>query len=57
MSVTALIPPHANVDPLTLRQIWMPSSYVDSYQRDITFNKYGGKLSYHEFDSERVAQG
>lgn len=50
MSVTSLIAPHANSNELGLRQLWLPSSYVDSFQRDITFSRYGQKLALHEYD-------
>lgn len=50
MHITKLIPPHANFNELSLRQIWLPSSYIDSTAREITFNHYGGKMSLHEYD-------
>lgn len=50
MSVTSLIPPHSNSNSIGLRQLWLPSSYVDSYQRDITFSRYGQKLALHKYD-------
>ena len=50
MSLTSLIPPHANFDPISLRQLWMPSSYVDSFSREIEFRRYGGKMALHKYD-------
>jgi len=50
MHITSLLPPHGNFDTLGLRDLWMASSWVDSFQRTINFNRYGGKLSYHKYD-------
>ena len=50
MTLTSLIPPHANFDPISLRQLWMPSSYVDSFSREIEFRRYGGKMALHKYD-------
>lgn len=50
MTVTSLIPPHANSDSIDLRQLWLPSSFVDSFARTITFEHLGGKLALHKFD-------
>jgi N4-gp56 family major capsid protein len=30
--------------------MWFPSSYIDSYAREITFRHYGGKLAFHKYD-------
>ncbi len=51
MTLTSLIPPHANFDPISLRQMWMPSSYVDSFSREIEFRRYGGKMALHKYDN------
>lgn len=50
MTVTTLLPPHPNFDPIGLRQLWMPASYMDTKARTIEFQRYGGKLAYHEYD-------
>lgn len=50
MTITSLIPPFVNFDPIGLRQLWMESSYVDSFARVINFQRYGGKMSFHEYD-------
>lgn len=38
MIIPDLIPPHADIDPLTARQKWLPASHIDSRQRTITFS-------------------
>lgn len=53
MTVTTLLPPHPNFDPIGLRQLWMPASYMDTKARTIDFQRYGGKLAYHEYDDQR----
>lgn len=49
-TITRLIPPHTNTDPIGARQLWMESSYMDSEARTVTFDHYGGKMSLHEYD-------
>jgi hypothetical protein len=39
MTITSLFDTHPNFDPIGLRQMWMPSSYVDSRSVDITFDR------------------
>ena len=39
MTISGLYDIHANTDPLGLREMWLPSSHVDSFQVDITFNR------------------
>lgn len=51
MHITSLIPPHGNFNSLSLRQLWMPSSYIDSFEREIVFNRYGSKLALHKYDN------
>ncbi len=51
MNITSLIPPHADFSEISLRQLWMPSSYVDTFSRQINFKRYGGKLALHKFDN------
>lgn len=48
--VTSLMMPHVNHDPIGLRQIWLDAQVQDSFQRKITFNKYGSKMSLHAYD-------
>ena len=50
MVITSLIPPHANTNALGSRQLWLPSSYVDTQDRTIAISRYGGKMSYHKHD-------
>lgn len=50
MTITSLIPPHGNSDPLSLRQMWMPSSYMDTFSRDIIFSRFGSKMALHKYD-------
>jgi hypothetical protein len=48
--ITSLLMPHANHDPIGLRQQWLDSKHMDSFQRSIRFNRYGGKLSLNRYD-------
>ncbi len=50
MTITSLLPPHPNFDPIQLRQQWMPSSSVDTFARTLTFERYGAKMALHEYD-------
>lgn len=50
MTITSLIPPHGNVDPIGLRDLWMASSYMDSFARTVNFTRYGGKMGLHKYD-------
>lgn len=50
MVITSLVPPHGNSDALGVRQLWLPSSWIDSAQRTINFSRYGSKLAYHKYD-------
>lgn len=50
MTITSLIPPHANFDPIALRQMWLPASYADTFAREIEFRRYGGKMALHDYD-------
>lgn len=50
VAVTNLLMPHANHDPIGLRQIYADSSYMDSFKRKITFSRYGGKLQLNSYD-------
>ena len=50
MVITHLYDIHPDFDPIGLRQIWMPAAHIDSGQVTVTFNRYGGKVAYHEYD-------
>lgn len=50
--ITSMVLPHANHDPIGRRQIWLDSASMDSFNRRITFQAYGGKLSYHKYDDK-----
>jgi len=50
MQLNQLIEPHANFDAIGNTQLWMASSRLDSSSRQITFNRYAGKLALHEFN-------
>ncbi len=50
MTLTQLIDIHPNFDTIGLRDIWLPSSHLDSRNQEITFNRYAGKVAYHEYD-------
>lgn len=48
--ITSIIPPHANINEIQKRQLWMLSSYTDSKERRVTYKSYGGKMSFYELD-------
>ncbi len=50
MTVSGLFDLQTNTDPLGLRQMWLPSAHVDSWQVDITFSRYGNKVAYDKYD-------
>ena len=50
MTVTGLIDPHPDFTTLATRQLWMNAMHVDSRSIEITFQRYGGKVAYHEYD-------
>ena len=50
MQITEKLPIHANVDPIGLRDQWIGSSHFDTRAIQITFSRYGGKVSYSEYD-------
>ena len=50
MVVTQLLDPHANYNPLAVRQLWMPAMHIDSRYVEISFSHYGGKVALHEYD-------
>lgn len=50
MTITSIIPPHGNSNPIDPRTLWMRSSYIDSFAREITLQTYGGKMALHEWD-------
>lgn len=50
MTITEVFGIHPNFDPIGLRDLWLPSSHIDSRSVDVTFNRYGGKVAYMEYD-------
>jgi len=48
--VSSLLPPHSNHNPIGVRDMWLDSSYMDSFNRRIRFQRYGGKLSLNKYD-------
>lgn len=50
MVMTQLMDPHPDYTALAMRQLWMPASHVDSRQVRISFNRYGGKVAYTNYD-------
>lgn len=50
MTITSLYDVHANIDPLGLRQMWMPAMHLDSRSVVVTYSRYGGKVAYHKHD-------
>jgi len=53
MYFDTLLLPHADNDPLGLRDMWANAAYMDSKRRKITFTRYGGKFSLNRYE-ERV---
>lgn len=51
MHISSLIPPHPDFTALGARDQWMSARYMDSRERQIRLNHYGGKLALHEWDS------
>ncbi len=54
MVVSQFMDPHPNFTALSMRQIWMPASHVDSKAVTIDFSRYGGKVAYHEYDDIKL---
>ncbi len=50
MNVSEVLDVHPDFDQIGLRDIYKTSSHVDSRSLDITFGRYGGKISYHVYD-------
>lgn len=50
MTITGLFDPHPDYTALSVRQIWMPASHLDSRSQTITFSRYGGKVAYYNYD-------
>jgi len=50
MTITQLLDVHPDSSPLSMRQLWMPAAHIDSRAVEVTFNRYGGKVAFHEFD-------
>jgi len=50
MTITSLFDLHPNTNPIGLRDMWMPSSHLDSRNVKVHFSRYGGKVSYGEYD-------
>jgi hypothetical protein len=50
--ISSSLMPHANHDPIGLRQAWLDSSYMDTFNRRIRFSRYAGKMSYNRYDDK-----
>lgn len=48
--VQSILMPHANHDPIGVRQMWLDSKYMDSFNRKISFSRYAGKLALNRYD-------
>lgn len=48
--ISSLLMPHANHDPIGVRDMWLNASYMDTFNRRIKFNRYGGKMSLNRYD-------
>lgn len=55
MTITNLILPHGNFDPISFRQLWMSASHVDTSARTISISRYGSKLALHKHELNRAA--
>jgi hypothetical protein len=49
--ISSLIMPHANHDPIGVRDMWLNSSFMDTFNRKIHFSRYAGKMSLNRFDN------
>jgi len=49
MTITTAFDVHPNIDPLGLRDMYMPASHVDTRSQVITFSRYGGKVAYDTY--------
>lgn len=47
--VTSLLMPHVNHEPVGLRQQWLSSAHMDSFDRTIRFRRYANKMSYDRY--------
>jgi len=43
--VSTLMMPHANHDPIGVRDMWLNAGYQDTFNRKVIFNRYAGKMS------------
>jgi N4-gp56 family major capsid protein len=50
ITVTSSLPPHPNIDPVGMYQMWLPSMGMDSFERKIAVQHYAGKMSFHKYD-------
>lgn len=48
--ISSLTMPHANHDPIGVRDMWLNASYMDTFNRRIQFSRYGGKMSLNRYD-------
>lgn len=48
--VSNLMMPHTNHDPIGLRQQWLDTAHMDTYERRIRFRRYGNKMSLNRYD-------
>jgi hypothetical protein len=48
--VTSLMMPHANHDPIGVRDMWLNASYMDTFYRKVTFSRYAAKMSLNRYD-------
>lgn len=50
MTVSKIVLPHGNFDPIGARQLWIDSSRVDTSARTISLQRYGRKMAFHKHD-------
>jgi len=50
MTITSLMLPHGNFDPINFRALWMNSSRIDTFARTIAFQRYAAKMAMHKHD-------
>ena len=52
MTITNLMLPHGNFNPIDMRGMWMKSSRIDTFSRTVGIARYGAKMSLHKHDPQ-----
>jgi len=48
--ISSLMMPHANHNPIGVRDMWLDASYMDTFARKITFRRQAAKMSLNRYD-------